>query len=278
LDLTVGRDGGARVVARRCIDSSFKIQHATQVGEQLVLCCENFLAVLPIADAPLENVSLHPGSSCRIDDNWFSGLHTVFPVNDDVCLVSSSGADAALWVDLRSRKVIRRWRLPSELYGGNYELTPAMSVARHYIHNDIQLGHLNCAYPDGNDGCYVSTLAQGDIGHVDEKGRYSLLARGFVGCHGVRLAMDRRSLYFSDSCGGRLMQLGLDGSVRERWSVNSSWLHDVEQADRDLYLFCLGDRNEVALVDLTNGQERGRFAFTNRGANVQFVSVMRNHG
>ena len=54
-------------------------------------------------------------------------------------LVSSSGSDAALWVDLRTRKVIRRWRLPSDIYGVNYELTPAMPVSRHYIHNDIQL-------------------------------------------------------------------------------------------------------------------------------------------
>ena len=277
LELAVEGDGRAHMTARRCINSPFKIQHATLAGARLVLCFENFLAVLPSADAPLENVDLRPGSPWRIDDNWFSGLHTVFAVNDDICIVSSSGSDAVLWVDLLNRKVIRRWRLPSDIYGVNYELTPAMSVSRHYIHNDIQLGHLNCAYPDGKGGCYVSTLAQGDIGHVDEQGRYSLLARGYVGCHGVRVALNGQDVYFSDSCGGRLMQLEPDGSVRERWSVDSSWLHDAEQADPDLYLFCLGDRNEVALVDVTDGQERGRFAFDSRGANVQFVSVIRDH-
>jgi hypothetical protein len=72
--------GGARILARRSIDSPFKIQHATLTGARLVLCFESFLAVLPTPDAPLENVDLRPGSPWRIDDNWFSGLHTVFPV------------------------------------------------------------------------------------------------------------------------------------------------------------------------------------------------------
>jgi hypothetical protein len=85
----------------------------------------------------------------------------------------------------------------------NYELTPAMPVNRHYIHNDIQLGHLNSAYPDGKNGCYLSTLAQGDIGHVSEDGQYEVLARGYVGCHGIRVAQNGRDLYFSDSCSGR---------------------------------------------------------------------------
>jgi hypothetical protein len=49
------------------------------------------------------------------------------------------------------------------------------------------------------------------------------------------------------------MQLERDDGVREQWSVNSRWLHDVQQVDPDLYLFCLGDRNEIALVDVTNG-------------------------
>ena len=182
-------DGSAaRVTARRCIDSHFKIQHANLVGRRLVLCFENFLAVLPTVHEPVDNVDLRPGSPWRIDDPWFNGLHTVFPVSDDVCIVSSSSADAVLWVDLRSRKVIRRWRLPADIYGFNYDLTPSMSVVEHFIHNDIQLAHLNCAFPDGRGGCYVSTLFQGDIGHVDQDGRYSLLARGQVGCHGVRLA------------------------------------------------------------------------------------------
>lgn|GEM_PF-867832 len=266
----------AHVTARRCIDSRFKIQHASLVGRRLVLCFEHFLAVLPTIHEPVENIDLRSGSQWRIDDPWFGGLHTVFPVSDDVCVVSSSGADAVLWVDLRERKVIRRWRLPADIYGFNYDLTPSMSVADHYIHNDIQLGHLNCAYPDGQGGCYISTLFQGDIGHVDENGRYSLLARGQVGCHGVRLAQDRRHLYFADSCGGRLMRVEPGGGAVELWNAGSQWLHDAEQVDADLYLLCLGDKNQIALADLSAGKERGRFALDCRGVNVQFVWIIRS--
>jgi len=275
LEVTVD-ERTADVTAKRCIDSRFKIQHASLVGGRLVLCFENFLAVLPTIDAPVENIDLRPGSPWRIDDPWFGGLHTVFPVSDDVCMVSSSGADAVLWVDLRQRQVIRRWRLPSEIYGVNYDLTPSMSVADHYIHNDIQLGHLNCAFPDGRGGCYVSTLFQGDIAHVDENGRYSLLARGQVGCHGVRLAHNRRDLIFADSCGGRLMRIHPDSGPVELWDAGSQWLHDVGQVDDDLYLLCLGDKNQIALVDLSAGKERGRFALDCRGVNVQFVRIIQS--
>jgi hypothetical protein len=266
--------GGVQAAARRCIDSRFKIQHASLVGSRLVLCFENFLAVLPSAYEPIESIDLNPGSPWRIDDPWFGGLHTVFPVTGDVCIVSSSGADAVLWVDLVARKVIRRWRLPAEIYGSNYDLTPAMSVADHYIHNDIQLGHLNCAYPDGRGGCYVSTLFQGDIGHVDSNGRYALLARGQVGCHGVRLARNGRDLYFADSCGGRLMRVKPNGGAIELWDTGSRWLHDVEQVDAELYVCCLGDKNEITLVDLGEGKEIGRFTLDSRGVNVQFTTII----
>ncbi len=276
LELAVDQSG-VKAVARRCIDSRFKIQHAALVGRRLVMCFENFLAVLPSANEPVESIDLNPGSPWRIDDPWFGGLHTVFPVSDNVCIVSSSGADAVLWVDLAARKVIRRWRLPAEIYGFNYDLTPAMSVADHYIHNDIQLGHLNCAYPDGQGGCYVSTLFQGDIGHVDQNGRYTLLARGQVGCHGIRLAGNRRDLYFADSCGGRLMRVEPNGGVVELWNAGSRWLHDVAQADAELYVLCLGDKNEIVLVDLGEAKEIGRFAMDSRGVNVQFARVIQTH-
>ena len=272
LDLAIDSEG-PRITSQRYIESALNIQHAALIGERLVLCCENFLAALPSIDMPPEEIDLRAGSPLRIDDNWFSGLHTVFPVDSDTCLVSSSGCDAALWVDVRRRAVIRRWRLPKEIYGRNYDLTPVMAASHHYIHNDIQLGHLNCAYPDGEGGCYISTLAQGDIGHVNNNGRYSLLARGYVGCHGVRLAQNRRDVYFADSCSGRLMEWRPSGEVVERWAVDSNWLHDVAQADTDLYVLCLGDRNVLALVDLTEQEELCRLSFDRVGAYAQFVAV-----
>jgi hypothetical protein len=274
--LELAIDGrAAYLVARRCIDSRFKIQHANLAGGKLVLCFEDFLAVLPSLDYPLAELDLRPGSRWRIDDNWFGGLHTVFPVDDEVCIVSSSGADAVLWVDITMGKVIRRWRLPSELYGTNYDLTAEMSVAEHYIHNDIQLGHLNCAYPDGRGGVLVSTLIQGDVGHLDQNGKYSLLTRGFVGCHGVRLSRDRQYVYFTDSCNGRLMKMAPGGGAVEVRRVDSLWLHDVEQLHDELYCFSLGDKNELSLIDVSADHELGRFAFHGRGTNVQFISALR---
>src|SRR5438094_9449266 len=59
-------------------------------------------------------------------------------------------------------------------------------------------------------------------------------------------------------------------------SVDSRWLHDVEQLDPDLYMFCLGDKNEVVLMDVNHGEEWGRFAMDSRGVNVQFATIVPN--
>jgi hypothetical protein len=272
LDMAIdGREVCA--TARRCIDSRFKIQHASYVGKRLVLCFEDFLCVIPDHPDSVTGIDLRHGSEWRIDDNWFGGLHTVFPVDDDTCIVSSSAADAVLWVDLLRRRVVRRWRLPADIYGINYELTPEMCVSDHYIPNDMQLAHLNCAYPDGNGGCYISTLIQGDIGHVAFDGKYTLRARGYIGCHGVRVSGHGEYVYFTDSCNGRLMQLSPRGDAAEMHRVDSQWLHDTEQVDGGVYWFCLGDKNELALIDVKDHRELTRFAFNRRGVNVQFVTT-----
>jgi hypothetical protein len=265
--------GEARLSAFRCIDSRYKIQHACLAGNRLVLCFEDFLFVLPDLAAPLEGVKLERGAPGRIDDPWFGGLHTVFAVDARTIVVSAAGSDAVLWVDVESGRVTRRWRLPADIYGSNYALTPEMSVQDHYIHNDIQLGHLNCAYPDSDGGCWISTLAQGDIGYVGPDGGYEILTRGFVGCHGVRLATGGDTIYFADSCEGRLMSADRSGAAVERVRLDSRWLHDAAQLDGDIYAFCLGDRNEVSVIDVGRGVEMGRYSFESRGVNVQFLSV-----
>jgi hypothetical protein len=90
----------------------------------------------------------------------------------------------------------------------------------------------------------------------------------------VRLSRDGRHVYFADSCGGRLMHVEPGVGAVELWDAGSRWLHDVEQVDAGLYLCCLGDKNEIALVNLTEGKEMGRFALDCRGVNVQFVTTM----
>jgi hypothetical protein len=267
--------GLAEMSATRCIDSRHKIQHACFCGDRLVLCFEEFLYVLPDRFASVEGVKLQRGVAGRIDDPWFGGLHTVFPADDQTVLVSASGSDAVLWVDVVNGRVTRRWRLPEEIYGRNYHLTDQTSVQDHYIYNDIQLGHLNCAYPDGQGGCWISTLGQGDIGHVGAGGEYRLLTRGFVGCHGVRRSASGNGVYFADSCGGSLIAVCDSGETKELVRLDSRWLHDAEHLEEDIYVFSLGDRNELTVVDIGRRVELGRFSFESRGVNVQFLNVSR---
>lgn len=72
------------------------------------------------------------------------------------------------------------------------------------------------------------------------------------------------------------MRIHPDSGPVELWDAGSQWLHDVGQVDDDLYLLCLGDKNQIALVDLSAGKERGRFALDCRGVNVQFVRIIQS--
>ena len=175
-------------------------------------------------------------------------------------------------LDVAQRRVVHRWRVPAERYGRNYDLTEKMSVHDHYIANDIQLAHLNCAYPDGGGGFWVSTLAQGDIGHVTADGSYEVVASGFVGCHGVRYSRELSLLYFSNSCTGRLIGIGADCTPRVLGSVDSRWLHDAQHLAGDLFLLCVGDKNAIVVLDTRSNDEIARFDMRARGENVQFVN------
>ena len=259
----------------RCLDSYHKIQHAHTVNGKLVVCYEDYLLVLPSVNAALDPVASEH-EIVRIDDPWFAGLHTVFPWGPDCCLVSASAPDAVLLVDLVTRKVVERWRLPPEIYGRNYELTPEMSVHAHYIDNDIQLGHLNCAFPDDRGGFWLSTLGQGDVGHVRPDGAYERLLSGFVGCHGIRYSDELNCLYFVDSCSGRLMSIDDSRATLVLGSVNSCWLHDAQHLAGSLFLLCLGDRNEISILDTSSNIEIARFSMKTRGENVQFLKSNRS--
>src|SRR5262249_29782912 len=75
-----------------------KVVHAAIVGERVVVCFDAGIATFARADAPW--VDVVPESAERLTDPWFGGLHTVMPASRTTCLLSSSGADAALWLDL----------------------------------------------------------------------------------------------------------------------------------------------------------------------------------
>ena len=259
----------------RCLDSLELIEHAAIVDGKFVVCCNGFLCVLPSLEYPIAGNEFDVSSPFRIDDPWFSGLHSVIPTGKpNECLVSASGPDAVLWVDLLQRKVTRRLRLPENIYGLNYPLTEETSVHDHYIPNDFQLGHLNSAFPDGDRGCYLSTLGQGDVGHFDRDGNYSLLASGYIGAHGVRRSLDGGFVYFTESPAGRVNKIAPDGSVEMIVQIDTAWLHDAQQITDELFVCLPVDRNELLLVDVVSKCEVARFDMSSRGLNPQFVSIV----
>lgn len=259
--------------AIRCIDSRELIQQAAVIGGKLVICSNGFLGVLPSVDHRLYGDEFDAASPFRIDDPWFAGLHTVVGIGSDEALLSAAGPDAVLWVDLGRKSVTRRFRLPEERYGANYALTESMSVSEHYIPNDYQLGHLNSACPDDDDGCYFTTLGQGDIGHVDRNGKFDLVASGYVGLHGLRRSLDGSYLYFSESPTGKLWKIE-NGATSIIASVATRWLHDSQELSDGIFACLAVDRNEIILLDVQKNLEVATFDLESRGLNPQFISVV----
>jgi hypothetical protein len=269
-------NGEATLRPLRCIDSLELIEHASLAHGKFVICCNAFLCVLPSLEYPLGGKEFDESSTLRIDDPWFSGLHSIIETNvADECVVSASGPDALLWVDLRTGKVTRRFRLPESIYGLNYPLTESTSVHDHYIPNDFQLGHLNSAYPDDNGGSYLTTLGQGHVAHVDRAGTYTLLASGYIGAHGVRRSSDGTFVYFTESPAGRVNKIFPDGRVETLVQLETNWLHDAQELAPDTYACLPVDRNELLLVDTKQNRELARFDMSSRGLNPQFISVVR---
>lgn len=250
--------------------SSEKVVHAAVVGGRIVVAFDDGAAAFTRLETD-ECIAADSGQ--RLADPWFGGLHTVIPVDDTTCMVSSSGADAILWLDVTSDSVVRRWRLPQARYGTNYDLDSTTWLTEHYVANDFQLGHLNCASPDGRGGAFVSVLGQGDLLHVSATGDAKLLATGYVGCHGIRpFAGQSDSAYFCDSCSGRLMRVNGQG-VQTLFETGSRWLHDAVQLTGGLFLMTLGDRNALILADVERGRALAEWDFSGAEGTVQFLNV-----
>ena len=264
-----GRGASGRMLHH--YDSPQKVVHAAVMGSKIVVAFDDGVGMFDHRDG---GVCVDPGSGgSRLADPWFGGLHTVIPVDDTVCLLSSSAADAILWLDVSRGSVVRRWRLPSDRYGTNYHLDDTTWLSEHYIPNDFQLGHLNCAAPDGQGGAFVSVLGQGDIAHVSASGGFELLATGFIGCHGVRFAAQQDLLYFCDSCSGRLMRVEGPQRVTPLFETGSLWLHDAVHLTADLFVMTMADRNRLLLADVKRGNVLAEWDFSAAGGTVQFLSV-----
>lgn len=258
------------------LESRDKVMHSAVAGNRVFVCFEKGLTMFRRREgAP--SVEVVPESAEHFSDPWFGGLHTVVPVDERTCLVSSAAADAILWLDVPRGKVVRRWRLPADRYGTNYTLDETTWLNEHYVPNDFQLGHLNCAAPDGRGGAYFSVLGQGDVGHVDGSGSSDVLVSGYVGCHGVRYEADRDWVYFSDSCSGRLMRVAGRGNATVLFAADSRWLHDAVHLAGGLFLLTLGDLNRLVLADVERGCLVAEWDFSEVRGTVQFLSVASDH-
>ena len=218
---------------------SFKPQHALwHEGHVWVLGTEQ----VAVYDADLRLIA-------TVEDPWLAGGHTLAAAADGSMLVSCSASDSVLRIDGKTRTVTQVMRLPELLYGFNYGLKRSDSVVDHYITNDLQLTHVNCAWP-WRDGVLVSSLIQGAIGWFDRRGRYREITRGFVGCHGARVRSDTGDLYFSDSCSGMIVFADETGTIRSRVGTGSRWLHDAVQLTGDVFAAAPFDRNEVLIMNV----------------------------
>jgi len=239
---------------------TYKPQHACWLDDRLwVLGAEH----IEVYDADLQSVR-------EIRDPWLAGNHTIVPDGRGALIVSSSASDSVLTVDAGTGEIATVRRLPEAFYGFNYPLARHDSVVDHYIIDDDQLTHVNCAWP-WRRGVLVSSLIQGAVGWFDPDGEYHELVSGFVGCHGARVRNDVEEIFFSDSCSGMLVFVDLQGHVIRRVGTGSRWLHDAIQIRGDLFAAAPFDHNEVILVNVTTRNVVSRIPCDARGG-AQFLS------
>ncbi|MBV9522408.1 MAG: hypothetical protein JO010_06430 [Alphaproteobacteria bacterium] len=234
----LGEDGrGAPRLVAKMRPEGYKPQHAAWHGGRLWV-------------VGVEHVEVYDGalrSIAKIEDPWLAGGHTIAPDGRGHMLVSCSASDSVIRIEENGFRVVDALRMPEALYGRNYALARDDSVVEHYITNDQQTTHVNCAWP-WRGGILVSALIPGAIGWFDERRSFTELLGGFVGCHGAR-GTQGGQIYFSDSCVGTLMLLDENLRVRRRIGTGSRWLHDAIEVAGDLFALAVYDREEVWLMD-----------------------------
>lgn len=222
------------------VERDFTANHAVVDDGELLVCGSTFLELCDLSGERRRCTS----------HNWFAGGHTV-ATSDGEIIVSCSASDAVLWFDRQTLELTRHWRVPPDVFGKNYDISPADDVREHYIATDYQLAHLNCAYPLGRGRVLITAFIQGSLGIVARNGGYRKIASGYVGAHGGRMSGKRRNTYyFADTPGGALVEVSEGGVKLRRCAVRSEWVHDVLWLDGSYFLFAVSDRNALELWDV----------------------------
>lgn len=221
-------------------EKNYTANHAIIDKNTLLICGSTFF----------ERINLKSQSGEYFSHNWFAGGHTVYfdPTTKQFCF-SCAASDAVLFFDPGKNIFTNEFRMPEKFYGHNYNLNSSSDVRKHYINNDTQLTHLNCCYPCQR-GYLVTAFIQGAVGIFDFNGNYTELAAGYLGCHGARTRPGLNGFYFADSPLGYLYEMTWSGSLMRKFKVNSGWLHDTQWIKDDLYLFSIGNKNQLQLWDI----------------------------
>ena len=206
----------------------------------------------------------------RIQDPWLAGGHTITPGERGALLVTCAASDSVLVIDAATRTVREALRLPEALYGQNYPLRRTDSVVEHFIVNDYQLTHVNCAWP-WRGGILTSSLIPGAIGWFDRERNYKELLKGFVGCHGVRVREDTDEIYFTDSCVGVVVFLNDRLAITHRIATGSCWLHDAQQITGEIFALSISDRNCIQIFNLRTRKAISEISCDEYGVGTQFL-------
>lgn len=240
----------------------YRVQHAVPLGEHFLLAGPEFV----------ELVSGDGQTLWHASDPWMAGVHTVFHHNGRVA-VSCSASDAVIVLDASNGAVTHALRLPLGVYGGGggYLLERDHDVREHFIVNDHQMTHINCAWPC-EEGIYISTLIHGVVGLFGWDSSYRELFRAPVGSHGVRRIAPGR-LLLADSCAGVGRVYDMSGNEQEHFDFGCRLLHDIDIADGRFVLGTSTDLNVLMIADRTSGKILARWPMQFFGAGVQFLSV-----
>ncbi len=240
----------------------YKCQQVSIWGQDLIIAGTAF-------------VELHEGTESEkpyriIENQLMAGNHCFALLDQKTFAISCSASDAVLVLN-KNGKLEKIFRVPQALYGKNYKFPPELSLREHYIHNDLQLTHLN-SVSEYDGGLLISTLIQGAIGHFDREGKYREITTGFVGAHGARVISDQE-IYFCDSVNGCVVVIDPHGKILRRYGTGSRWLQDAVWVENEIFLCGCSDRNKFELWDFEKNQILWEIDGTPFGETTAFIST-----